>query len=524
MRPLALLLLIFALAAGLFFVLNAGGQAGADGPPTLTPDVDPEPAHGATGPGPAPIEVGTERGSEPGADRAAAGPKRSFSAIAADGLSALDVIVLDRSGGALLGAAGSLPLSDQAWVRLFLGSGAIPTAQDPLSGLNIVDLPEPRRRTSQRKGWVTAIDPPGGDAYIALAFGESVVCAVAVPPGASEAEVVAGIGDFDGVYASIEGSLAGMIEASRLVRIRPEISEAMGAVGSRLSFGRVPHSIAVQGEGDRFTAKRLPPGLMTVMVRAEATALGPALHAAKTSRGLSALSMGARVPNMKQWELRLDVMRRLQLPVADIPVLLAPGEHRQLGSLSTDTSAAVVLEFIDASGRPVDATSVDVMLLAVPGVQEESPLTWTYENSASLFPLLSRPSELMVVQGDLGALVKVTPEPLRLGAPITTRTVRLERLSVIKLPTPRQDTQTGTGAAAAQLSTVRGRRVRIDPRWLGSRYCGHEIRGRTLAVPTGAYIFEEAGSRRIIEIGAGEFIDASSGTPGPASKLTEDQE
>ena len=518
MRPLALLLLVLVLLAGFLFVLNSGGDSGGEGALPLTPGLAPEPEADPLGPAQPLPSADTEFDPGPASGRAAVLRDEPLSARASEGPGAIDVMVLDQSGGALLGSAGSLPLTDQAWVRLFLGSGSVPVARDPLQGLKVVSLPEPRRRTSQRKGWVTALEPPGGDAYIALALGDSIVCAVPVPPDASEVEIVADVGDFDSMYASLEGSLAGMVEASRLVRIRPERPRSTGAAGPRLKFGRVPLSIAVDAVGGRFTAKRLPPGSMTVVVRAEATALGPALHAAKESQGLSALSMGARVPSADQWELRLGVVRRLQLPVADLPITLAPGEHRQLGLLSTERSAAVVLDLTDAKGQPVEATSVDVMLLAAPGEPEESVLTWTFETSASLYPLVPRLTEFMVVQGDLGALIEVQPEPLEPQVPIATRTVRLERLSVVRLP----DRGAGSGASEPQLLTGPGRRVRIDPRWLGSRYCGHEIRGRTLAVPAGSYRIEQAGVRTTIKVGPGEFIDASSGTPSPATKLKED--
>ena len=515
MRPFALLLLTLVLLLGLSFFLFSEGE-GVDAPLSLTrgPEssspVDSsgpaDPAH-PTASGMALPETGSRALGLQGAPlghRASMGPGR------------LDVLVLDRTGGALLGAAGSLPLGDQPWVQVVLGRGSLPLARDPLKDHDVAALPRPLRQTSQRPGWRASLTPPDGEAYIALAFGEFVVAAVPIRLGADRVELVAGVRDFDQMYASIEGSLAGELDASEFVRIRPQRpSTSLG--GERgTSFGPGPPFIQVEGQGSTFRARRLPPGKMTVVVRGAATSLGPALHAAREAKGLSALSMGARVPDAEQWELRLGVVRQLQQPLADISLELIPGEKRQLGSLSVERAAAVVLDLVDVNGRPADATSVDVMVLADPAEVEETVLTWTFESSASVYPLYARRTELMVVQGDLGALVRVRPAALKTDVPIARLLVALQPLSVVLLP------ESGPGEDGARLLTGTGHRVRIDRRWIGSRYYGHEIRGRRMAVPAGSYRIEEAGVATAVSVGPGEFIDASSGSPLPAAKLEGD--
>ncbi len=518
MRPSALLLLTLVLLLGFGFLLFSRGQGDGNGAPPLTLGLDSGPE--ATDPGP----VEALEGAVPRADlspvqgRALVPQDMPLSAQLSEGPGGIEVLVLDLGRGALLGTTGSLPMGEQTWVRLFLGRGPLPLARDPLGDHTLVPLPQSRRRSSQRPGWFTTIDPPGGDAYVALAFGEFIVVASSIEPGAKGVELVAGVGDFDSMYASIEGSLGGMAEASRLVRIRPRRPEAAPEAGRLARSGQVPLSIPVDSVGGRFTAKRLPPGRMTVVVRAEAIALGPALHAAKRAKGLSALSMGARVPSAEQWSLRLGVVRRLQLPVADLPLDLAPGENRQLGSLSVERAAAVVLELINTDGAPVDATSVDVMVLAGPGEPEESVLTWTFESSACLYPLHPRPTEFMVVQGDLGALIEMRPASLEGEVPIATRPVRLQRLSVVLLPKP------ALGREEPRLLTMKGGRVRIDPRWLGSQYHGHEIRGRTMAVPAGSYQIEQSGVLTAITVAPFELVDVSSGSPLPGTKLQGDSD
>ena len=511
MRPAALLLLFLVLLLGFGFLLFSRGREGGKGEMPLTLGLDS--ALGAPTSGqPAPLaEAEPAEDVGPASGRAAVLQDVPLEPRISEGPGGIDVLVLDQTGGALLGAAGSLPLDEQYWIRLFLGRGRLPAARDPLGAHEVTVIPESRRRASRKAGWVTSLEAPGGDAYVALAFGEFIVAAAAIEPGAEKVELVAGYGDFDSMYASVDGSLPGMVEASRLVRIRPERPPVSTGAGLGARSSGFPLSVAVEGVGGRFTAKRLPPGKMTVVVRAEATALGPALHAARKAKGMGALSMGARLPNREQWALRLGVLRQLQLPVADVPLDLAPGENRQLGSLSVERSAAVVLELIDTNGDPVDATSVDVMVLGGPDEPVESVLTWTFESSASLYPLRQRPTEFQVVQGDLGALVDMTPAALESDVPIATRPVRLQALSVIVLPE--------AGSAEPQLLTAKGNLVRVDSRWVGSRYHGHEIRGRTLAVPAGSYRIDVAGSRTSITLGPGQFVDASSGSPLPATQL-----
>ena len=116
-----------------------------------------------------------------------------------------------------------------------------------------------------------------------------------------------------------------------------------------------------------------------------------------------------------------------------------------------------------------------------------------------------RPTELLVVQGDLGALVEVQPEELAPGVPIRTVPVRLQRLGLLVLPEPKP---IGT---APRLLTLKGHQVFNDPRWIGSRYLGHEVRGRKMIVPAGTYRIDSAGMIRSVSVTPAELVDAQGG-------------
>ncbi len=400
--------------------------------------------------------------------RKAIADEAPLAAVESDGSLAIDIIVLDRSGGALLGAAGSLPALDRNWIRPVLARGLAPRYRDALPRQGLMDLPPRKQRASRRVGWFNSFEPPNGEAYVALAFGDYVLVAEPIVPGAREVILVTDLSEVEAMYTRLEGRLPGMLEASRLVRIRPESQR-----GQRP--GRFPQTLPVGGAGDKFIGAPLPPGRVTVMVRGEAATLRPALFAAKKRSGLSAISLGARVPDDDQWQLRL----------------------------------------VDGFGRPVDATSVDAMVLGASGRPVDRVLTWTFDSAACLYPLHPQPTELVVVQGDLGALVSITPVELSVRTTIAELEVRMKPLGVVLLPAGE------SGAAAPELWTAERRQVHNDPRWLGSRYGGHVIEGGTLAVPEGSYVLRaSAGSGLVpIRVRSGELVDARTGTPAASVKL-----
>jgi hypothetical protein len=440
--------------------------------------------------------------------RKAIADEAPLAAVESDGSLAIDIIVLDRSGGALLGAAGSLPALDRNWIRPVLARGLAPRYRDALPRQGLMDLPPRKQRASRRVGWFNSFEPPNGEAYVALAFGDYVLVAEPIVPGAREVILVTDLSEVEAMYTRLEGRLPGMLEASRLVRIRPESQR-----GQRP--GRFPQTLPVGGAGDKFIGAPLPPGRVTVMVRGEAATLRPALFAAKKRSGLSAISLGARVPDDDQWQLRLGVLGQLQLPIADIEVTLAPGESRDIGVVSAPRAGAALLRLVDGFGRPVDATSVDAMVLGASGRPVDRVLTWTFDSAACLYPLHPQPTELVVVQGDLGALVSITPVELSVRTTIAELEVRMKPLGVVLLPAVEN------GAAAPELWTAERRQVHNDPRWLGSRYGGHVIEGGTLAVPEGSYVLRaSAGSGLVpIRVRSGELVDARTGTPAASVKL-----
>ena len=507
MRPQTLLLAVLTLiiGGGLLFLLSSTGEEGAGARPVMGPEsVTPEDG----GAGPLRVdEVAAAALDGPGPQgREAIAEEAPLSAVESDGRLAMDIIVLDRSGGALLGPDGSLPALDQNWIRPVLARGGAPRYRDPLPREGLIDLPPRKQRASQRTGWFNSFERPSGDAYVALAFGEYVLVAEPIVPGAREVILVTDLSDVEGMYTRLEGRLPGMIEATKLVRIRPESQR-----GQRP--GRFPQTLQVGGAGDRFIGAPLPPGRVTVLIRGEAATLRPALFAAKERSGLSAISLGARVPDDEQWKLRLGVLGQLQLPIADIEVTLAPGESRDLGVLTAPGAGAALLRLVDGLGRPVDATSVDAMVLGASGATVGKVLTWTFDSAACLYPLHPRPTELMVVQGDLGALVSVAPTSLSSRSTLPEQQVRMKPMGVVLLPAR----ESGTGEA--ELWTAQRRQVHNDPRWLGSRYGGHVIAGQTLAVPEGSYVMSMGASLVPVRVRSGELVDVRSGAPAMSVKL-----
>ncbi|QDV08294.1 hypothetical protein Poly30_38310 [Planctomycetes bacterium Poly30] len=496
MRPKTLLLATLAaiLAGGLLFLLPGAPGSGGAGPVTVGPagaSVTVESSENV------PLEgLSSAREHlvvEPA--RATTADPRSPTPMGLDGFAQVDLIVLDRDGAALLGNAGSLPPAERHWIRPVLGRGHPPAHREKLPAESLVELGSLPQRVSRRTGWLDSFQRPSGEVFVALVFGDYTVVSEPVDPGAREVVLISDLAEIEGMFARLEGRLPGMAQASTLVRARPEARP-----GPWPGY-HIPAVEAV-GEGDRFQVSLLPPGHVTLLVRGEASALQPALFAAKEASGLSAISRGATVPDVDQWKLRLGVLQKLDLPIADLEIELFPGESRDLGVLSLPRAAAAILELSDDKGRPVDATSVDVMVLGESSAA--APVsTWTFESTACLYPLHPEPSELMVVQGDLGALVKLFPASLSANEGTTAVPVRLTPLGVVALPEP------GLGAPEPELWTAERRRVQNDPRWVGSTYLDHEIRGRTLAVPAGAYLARigAQGDLAAVTVRSGEVLD-----------------
>ncbi len=500
MRPSAIFITALALllGGGLLVILQGTG-ARSEGPPdVLEAPLAPE----STELGPAlegPEDVPASTPSPAGEGRSEGLSEGAVPASKRGAGPGIDVFVFDRSGGPLLGPAGSLPPGDQAWVRPVVGQGHTPSPQSSVGIRELQDLKVASQRVSGRPGWVGSAAAPPGPAFVALCYGDQLLVAEPLPASADSVTLVADLSDLEPMYARVEGSLAGLQRASALVRVIPATAG-----------GQIQRALPVTGTGERFVANQLPPGPVTIQVRGEALALGPALAAAKKARGLSAISLGARVPTQEQWDLRLGVLRQLQLPVADIELILRPGERRDLGVLPATRAAAVIFQLSNEIGQPMDATGVDILVLVGQGAPEEPTSTWTFETNACVYPLHSRLTTFMVVQGDRGALVDVQPVALAHDRAITDVRARLAPLSVVTLPR--------SGAVSGRvpsLWTARRAEVRMDPRWIGSRYCGHEIGDRTLIVPAGSYLLADGrgGAWVPFTVQAGEWVDASDGSP-----------
>ena len=194
----------------------------------------------------------------------------------------------------------------------------------------------------------------------------------------------------------------------------------------------------------------------------------------------ASLALGPRVPDRRQWELRLAALAEARHPFLDLDLDLAAGETLDLGRLAAPDAGVVVLRLKDGAGGSVQARGVEVRRLGPdPGTAAELT-AWTFEDQVAVFPLPVGEVTLAVGQGELAALQAIDARAGAEGATGGATEVQLRRTAVVDL----------SGAGATGLFTETGCEIRSSRRWSGGRYRGQQIGGDVMLVPPGRFRVE----------------------------------
>ncbi|MEE2941504.1 MAG: hypothetical protein VX460_14045, partial [Planctomycetota bacterium] len=303
----------------------------------------------------------------------------------------VDLFVLDPSGAPLL-ERGTSPLAPEVLLQLRL---CLVDGQDPPTSVvpSLAPIPRDRRLVREAPGWVNRFDRPEGPAHCALVLGTSVIASAPVLPEEGVVRIVAAADDVAARLCVVRGQVAGLEGASRHVLLVPRRVAGVRAK----NIGAEPG-----GSGESFEFQNVPPGPCRVRVHLTVHHLVSQLR--RTADEGASLALGPRVPDRRQWELRLAALGEARHPFLDLDLDLAAGETLDLGRLAAPDAGVVVLRLKDGEGAPVEARGVEVRRLgAGPGATAELT-TWTFEDQVAVFPLPTGENTLAVGQGELGAL------------------------------------------------------------------------------------------------------------------------
>lgn len=406
----------------------------------------------------------------------------------------VDLRVTDPEGRALLDRAASpLGASVLFWLRPHLVSSDAEPRVVP-DGARL--LRPSGSRVRSEAGWFTSFERPTGPTWCVLALGERVLAAERVAPDAESVHLVLAEQDVRDRLCAVRGSLPALPTAARHVSVRPQ--KRSGGLHGPVLAENDPS--APSGTG--FLVKDLPPGPCRLVVR-----LDPARMVREIMRaadGAGSVSLGARAPDLDQWEIRMAALARSEQPYLTLQLELEPGQVVDVGALTASSAGVLVLELTDRSGEPIDAHGASVQLLSADGLELPAPTTWTYAHFVALHPLPVEFLDLVVLQGEHGTLANLRPRAAADGAialeaggdPFPPQRIRLERVSVVELP-PGVD---------ARLETLSGAVVRADPRWAGGAYRGHTIGDEVLLVPPGRYRLAAEGGAVDFSVGSASAV------------------
>lgn len=410
----------------------------------------------------------------------------------------IDVLVRDRAGAGLLDpVAAAIPSRTQFWLRVKLIEGSEAPERAPASATTLLAH---AARTSSETGWYTNFPRPDVPSCVALCFGEHVLTAESIAPQDDKVILVFDLEELEGLLCTVRGVLPPSDSAGASVRVRP-----LAANGIPMA----PIMAEEATEDRRFEIRRIPPGRAILEVGVDQSALTRAILDKSIASGVGSISFGSRAVDRKQWDFRIRVLAGLAPPFAAVELNLVPGEILDLGNLPVEPAAACSLAFVDARGRDVDARSVDIVRVHDGSEAPAKPVTWTFDNWAFIFPLPQRPIDFAITQGPLGAIVQLQPKALGSGSVETVTEVVLRRMSLVRLPKPRDGTM--GPAPRGVLTTSGGGVLRPDPRWEGGAYHGFRLDGSLLLVPPGAYEYrsDAAVGTTLLSVGPGTLVDLS---------------
>ncbi len=395
----------------------------------------------------------------------------------------VDLFVVDPSGAPLL-ERGTSPLAPDVLLQLRL---CLVDGQDPPTSVepSLAPIPRDRRLVREAPGWVNRFDRPTGPAHCALVLGTTVIASAPVLPEERAVRIVAAADDVEAQLCVVRGQVAGLEGASRHVLLVPRRVAGVRAK----NIGAEPG-----GPGESFEFRNVPPGLCRIRVHLTVHHLVSQLR--RSSDDGASLALGPRVPDLRQWELRMAALGEARHPFLDLDLDLVAGETLDLGRLAAPDAGVAVLRLRDGAGEPVEARGVEVRRLG-PGPGTTAELTtWTFEDQVAVFPLPTGENTLAIGQADLGALQAIVARSGAEGATGASIGVQLRRVAVVDL----------SEAGATGLFTETGCRVRSSRRWSGGSYRDQRIGGDVILAPPGRFRVESNGGASWIQVEPGNLV------------------
>lgn len=394
----------------------------------------------------------------------------------------VDLFVVDPLGAPLL-ERGSSPLPSAVLIQLrvcLVEAAEAPSRVDP----GLAPLPRTRRVVRDTPGWVNRFDRPESAAHCVLVLGTEVVSSAPVLSGEEGVRIVASAEDVLGRLCTVRGEVAGLEGAARHVLIVPR--RVAGVRAANISAQPTLDASGQLGEGFEF--RHVPPGPCRLRVHLTVHHLVRQLQ--RTTDPGASLSLGPRVPDREQWDLRLAALARARHPFLELELDLAAGEELDLGRIAAPDAGVVVLQLRDEQGAPVEAQGVEVRRLAAEGELVPDLTTWTFENQVAVFPLPPGEVTLAVGQGELGSLQTLVPRSGTQGAMGLPVDVRLARVAVVDL----------SAVVASRLTTETGVSLGPSKTWAGGSYRGQSLGGQVMIVPPARYRVELEGGSSWVQV------------------------
>lgn len=410
----------------------------------------------------------------------------------------VDLFVVDPAGAPLL-ERGASPLAPDVLLQLRL---CLVEGQDPPVDVEptLAPIPRDRRVVREIPGWVNRFDRPEGPAHCALVLGTSVIASAPVLPEEEAVRIVVAPEHVAAQLCVVRGQVAGLVGASRHVLLVPR-----RVAGARAkNIGAEP-----DGGSESFEFQNVPPGPCRLRVHLTVHHLVSQLRQAE-DEGAS-LALGARVPDRRQWELRLAALAKARHPFLDLDLDLAAGETLDLGRLAAPDAGVVVLRLKDGAGGSIEARGVEVRRLGSGPATTAELTAWTFEDQVAVFPLPTGEVTLAVGQGELAALETIDARAGAEGATGASTEVQLRRTAVVDL----------SRAGAKGLFTETGCEIRSSRRWSGGRYRGQQIGDDVILVPPGRFRVESNAGASWIQVEPGTLVRVSEAGAAESAPLPE---
>ncbi|MEO1698138.1 MAG: hypothetical protein AAFU73_12645 [Planctomycetota bacterium] len=438
--------------------------------------------------------------------------------VAAAGL--VDLFLVRPDGGPFLGASqgGS---GSRTRGRLRDGLSVLVVENGEVSSSYEITAQAGRRLLSDPR-WFCSFARPVGAATVEARYGTAVVDAAELAPGQAAVTLTLSEAALDGLACSVVGVAPGTPDEGIELALHP-LDVPLPGVGS---FDRAL-VLEPRWSGARFRIDGVPPGRAVLrfgsdLAFVERAALRGAGPAAGTPGGLA---RSALTP--EQFDLRARLFAESEARAGSLALELSPGELRDVGALEGEPTGAAVLR-LNRSGT--DERRAPLFLLTLrplPSGSEELPsgseeLPSGPEESARVRDALgSEPAK--VVWSD-GARVLLAPVPLGRYEALVASSLGDAALIELDVPhgpsiAPAVDLDlrhlaqcTVALPDGAALRTSRGAPLPLQQLRTFPGFDGWEA---VHTLPAGRFTLEFDGRRRILDLTAGEEVDARVDPPVP---------